>query len=1227
MRTFVRALILCLVAVTAATHAVFAAAHQHEEFDDCEANFIAFLGADAYQFSPSHEGELGGVRLFTILSFQHAAALEDWGRAFWRLTIRRADSGQMVWRARGSAELADDRGTALVEHVWRGRDLRGKPVASGKYRYTFESRFVPHRLAGGVHARRYEDLADATFATEALASTDELIVRDDLPPAEAKSLRALAAAATTCQLQLHAPIEGGFGYNFYYGSTHAHSNFSDGGQPTTACTSGSAYGSGSFTPTDVFTYARDQAGMDFWVVNEHNHLINDSVTTNNAPLTEAKVLQRYQDGRAAAAAATVNDQFVGLYGMEWGVSTNTDQGHVTLLETPVLFGWETCTTCNGPNPECTVGSNCYFDVFTPKRFGYLTMYQRSVENPSPAGALGIFAHPGTGNFDNFAFNANADNAMQGIAVRSGLAFSTGEDCLDSSVGATDYSPRWREALNLGFHLGPVADHDSHCNNFGKGVPTRTVYLLPNGTAPVLTKPALLAAHRARHFFATEDPNVQLVFATSDGHIMGDIFAAGASIGLHIGLSDPNGDPVQALELWRGQIGGGALSAPYLSWSGQSSVDLTEAPGTGTWYYFVHAVQADGHDVWSAPLWITFGGGGCGDTTAPVAAITAPVGGATVSCLDTLVQVSASDAAGIASVSARVDGGVWNAAAWNATSGRWEWSWPSGGATSGAHTLEARATDASCGANIGLSAPVAITIDNIACGGSGTPIAVGGWTLTQANAAGTYTIPAGTTIPANGYLIVGRNATQSAFQSFWGVTLGSNVAYLNSGDTLPVINGSETFSLAQGVVVEDGPTIAMATAALQSVRRNDPCQNAGLAASWTVGATTTGTPGTGAGAGCGTGVVINEFADASGTGNFIYEFLELHYDAAAASDTQPPSTAITAPAAGSSVAGTVSVTASATDNVGVTAVEFLLDAVVQATDTTPPYAWNWNTATASNGSHSLTSRAADAAGNTATSAAVLVTANNDTQPPTTAITAPTAGSSVAGTVSVTASATDNVGVTSVTFLLDGVAQATDTASPYSWSWNTTTATNGAHTLTSRAQDGAGNIGTSAAVAVTVSNGTNIANWRLVQANAALTYVLPAGTVVPNHGYLIIARNATKAAFETFWGVTLASNVVYLTAGDSFPQINGSENYTLFNAAGTRIDGATIAMAAAGSQSVRRNDPCLAANQAASWTVATTGANPGSGAGAGCAKGMVINEFTDAAGTGNFVYEFVELHNDR
>jgi beta-lactamase superfamily II metal-dependent hydrolase len=95
---------------------------------------------------------------------------------------------------------------------------------------------------------------------------------------------------------------------------------------------------------------------------------------------------------------------------------------------------------------------------------------------------------------------------------------------------------------------------------------------------------------------------------------------------------------------------------------------------------------------------------------------------------------------------------------------------------------------------------------------------------------------------------------------------------------------------------------------------------------------------------------------------------------------------------------------------------------------------------------------------------------DTTKPTTSITAPAAGATVSGTTTVSASASDNVGVTKVEFYLDNVLQSTDTTSPYSWSWNTTGTANGAHSLTSKAYDAAGNFGTSTAVSVTVSNTT-------------------------------------------------------------------------------------------------------------------------------------------------------------
>ncbi len=94
---------------------------------------------------------------------------------------------------------------------------------------------------------------------------------------------------------------------------------------------------------------------------------------------------------------------------------------------------------------------------------------------------------------------------------------------------------------------------------------------------------------------------------------------------------------------------------------------------------------------------------------------------------------------------------------------------------------------------------------------------------------------------------------------------------------------------------------------------------------------------------------------------------------------------------------------------------------------------------------------------------------DTTPPTVVLTAPANGSTVSGTIVVLANASDNVGVVGVQFLLDGVAMGPeDMSAPYELSWDTTTTTNGSHTLTAKARDAATLQTLSSPMSVTVSN---------------------------------------------------------------------------------------------------------------------------------------------------------------
>lgn len=183
---------------------------------------------------------------------------------------------------------------------------------------------------------------------------------------------------------------------------------------------------------------------------------------------------------------------------------------------------------------------------------------------------------------------------------------------------------------------------------------------------------------------------------------------------------------------------------------------------------------------------------------------------------------------------------------------------------------------------------------------------------------------------------------------------------------------------------------------------------------------------------------------------------------------PPTTDISYPVNGTSASGTVTVTANASDNVGVTSVEFYVNGVLQGTDTSTPYTFSWNTSALAAGSYALTTKAYDAAGNIGQSATVTVNVVNDTTPPTVVVTSPAAGSSLSGTVSLTASASDNVGVSKVEFYANGTLLSASNVTPYGYSWNTSLVANGSYTLTAKAYDAAGNVGQSTSVSVTVNN---------------------------------------------------------------------------------------------------------------------------------------------------------------
>jgi hypothetical protein len=179
-----------------------------------------------------------------------------------------------------------------------------------------------------------------------------------------------------------------------------------------------------------------------------------------------------------------------------------------------------------------------------------------------------------------------------------------------------------------------------------------------------------------------------------------------------------------------------------------------------------------------------------------------------------------------------------------------------------------------------------------------------------------------------------------------------------------------------------------------------------------------------------------------------------------SDTQAPTATITSPAAGSTVKDQVGVNVTALDNFGVTRVELYVNGSLVATDPVSPYQLTWNSSGSAGKTVTLSARAYDAVGNVGTSGSVSVkvAAAADAEPPKVAITSPAAGATVTGSVTLRASATDNVGVTSVSLYVDGKLKCSG-APTVSCSWNTRTASRGTHTVSATARDAAGNTASS------------------------------------------------------------------------------------------------------------------------------------------------------------------------
>src|SRR5437867_6188985 len=366
-----------------------------------------------------------------------------------------------------------------------------------------------------------------------------------------------------------------------------------------------------------------------------------------------------------------------------------------------------------------------------------------------------------------------------------------------------------------------------------------------------------------------------------------------------------------------------------------------------------------------------------DTTPPAVSLTAPANGVTVSGTAVTVSASASDNVGVVGVQFKLDGVNLGA---EDTVAPYSVSWNTTLAASGTHSLTAVARDAA--GNTATAAAVGVTVDNttpVISTVTASSISSAGALITWAtNEAGDSQVDYGPTTaygsstPLNASLLTAHAVTLSGLlaSTTYHYRVKSHDAAGNlvtsSDFTSPTLVGAPTitsFTPTSGPVGTNvtisgtnftGATVVMfngVSAAPFSVTSATAIQDT-VPTGATTGPLSVTTPG-------GTATSTSVFT-VTNTGP----------------DTTPPSVSITAPANGATVSGSVTVSASATDNMGVVGVQFQLDgASLGAEITSVPYTLSWNTAIASKGLHTLAAVARDAAGNTATAAVMSVTVNN------------------------------------------------------------------------------------------------------------------------------------------------------------------------------------------------------------------------------------------------------------
>ncbi len=186
---------------------------------------------------------------------------------------------------------------------------------------------------------------------------------------------------------------------------------------------------------------------------------------------------------------------------------------------------------------------------------------------------------------------------------------------------------------------------------------------------------------------------------------------------------------------------------------------------------------------------------------------------------------------------------------------------------------------------------------------------------------------------------------------------------------------------------------------------------------------------------------------------------------------PPVVTIVTPLNNANISGVVDVLATAEDDQGqVVNMQLAIDSNVTHTVQNDTLHYHWDTTALESGEHTILVSATDSGENVGQSALRTVFVDIiDTEPPVISITSPTNGTEVNGVVAIEADASDNIGVSRVTFHIDDQLIFDDDQEPWVYEWDTTSLEEGsAHTIYATAIDGADNQSSTETISVTVAS---------------------------------------------------------------------------------------------------------------------------------------------------------------